>query len=173
MNDSIKDVYIEKAVDIWCKALHRPAFDNGDDSPNGGLGMLLATGNCATDQAKVDMVAAVEKFRAKLTANLKDERDAESYFSVHLHTDYNPCQELAVAAENTGITENMFSIKSSVACYGSTVETSFGYGAPTTYYYYFGGHWILTKSRLDESERPAILGAILDGRIEGFESEEA
>lgn len=167
----IPDYIIEKAVDIWCKSLHRPKFDNGDKSENGFFGMALAGVNCRNDQNKINIEEAVEKFRINLTNNLKKQRDEDKYFSPWLGTDYGPSKDLADAAVGTGITSSMFSIKSNVYMDENHVSASFGYGAQDTNYYRIGDKWILMKSRLDESEREQILKSIVAGVLTGFEIE--
>lgn len=173
MSDKVEDYLIEKAVDIWCERLHRPIFDNGDPSETGFLGMGLASMNCEASKGGLDMAEAVQKFRGNLISNLKAKRDEEEYFYAYLSVDYGPSQELAEAAEGTGITDSMFSIKSTVQISEDHVSASFGYGAPATNFYKYDGKWILLKSRLAESERDAILKAISQGLINGFEIEEA
>ncbi len=167
--EKVHDNIIEKAVDIWCKALHNPKFDNGDKSETGFLGMALASMNCDHDKNTISMEDAVEKFRNKLISSLKIKRDNDKYFSAWLDTDYGPCQELSEAAEGTGIKNSMFSIKSQVMINSDCVVSRFGYGASSTYCWPVSdGRWVLTKSHLSPEERGAILAAILDGRLEGF-----
>lgn len=167
MKYTIPDYLIEKTVDIWCKALHTPKFDNGDNSMAGAITSGLMISNNDAARGKVDMPEAIEKFRVNLTKILKG-----FDYSHLLSVDYGPCQELADAAEGTGITDSMFSIKSSVYTADDHVSASFGYAAPSTKFYKVGDKWVLTKSELDADERDEILNAIIDGRLKGFTIED-
>ena len=168
MKNKVEDCYIEKGVDIWCKALLRPKFDNGDQSQNGSIGMALASINCQNDTDKINLIDAVEMFRKKLTEILKSERDKNKYKFSWLSVDYSPCVALTNAAEGTGITSSMFSIKSDVCICDDYVTSRFGYDDSTSYHYKMSDEWIVTKSCIHITERQEILNAILAGKIKGF-----
>src|SRR5690242_165985 len=70
------DIIIERAVELWCRALRVPLHDNGDKSEHGFMGFALV--NMVSDAAIKevdDYPAAIERFREILTARLKHDRD--------------------------------------------------------------------------------------------------
>ncbi len=174
MNESMTDLMIAKGVDIWCRSLKNPKFDNGDDSHVGALGMSIMSMNCDTEHQKINLDDSIEKFRENLSRILMEKKESNGHsFCAWLSCDYGPCKELSNAAEGTGINESMFSIKSSVIIQEDYITSTFGYGSTGVNYYNFGGKWILLKSRLDPQERDFILSAVLDGRIKGFSMEDS
>jgi hypothetical protein len=48
------DQLLERAVELWCRALARPKFNNGDGSVAGFLAQHLQRENLSYDQAQVD-----------------------------------------------------------------------------------------------------------------------
>jgi hypothetical protein len=182
------DIIIERAVELWCRALAHPRFDNGDTGSNGGLVMALATINAgaAIDKAG-DFSAAIERFRTILTDKLKWNRDhhgettgttspsgrAETvYFDRHIGADYGPCKILADAATEAGIPHGAFSWKSDVSLYqDDCVVARFGYAAESVYHYPLkDGRWPICE--LSGRDMPKIIAAIEDGMLQGFTVEE-
>ena len=43
MSTKVNDLIIERAVDLWCRKLHSPVFDNGDDSAHGFMTSAFAS----------------------------------------------------------------------------------------------------------------------------------
>ena len=176
MREEIPDLMIDRAVEVWCRALGAPKFDNGDDSENGVMGMGLAA-MLANTTRKADHLEAIERFRSILSRNLKEVRDKEGqripgdedrtyWLNTHLSTDYHPCGELSDAADEAGIDASQFSIKSSVFFARDYVSTSFGYAAPSTYHYPLeGGGWLITQCRLEGDDKEKIIAAALDGTL--------
>jgi len=183
MSDDAKvpDIIIERAVELWCRALKRPEKDNGDQSYHGAIGRGMAEANMEAQIAKVDdYPAAIERFREILVKRLKFARDHEGeltgkgagsahperYRLTHgLHCDYNPDRELAEAAEEAGLPLSAFSWKSDVSYYGGkAVSTSFGYGVGDTYHYPLSdGRWLVCK--LQGEDMPKIVKAVEEGHL--------
>lgn len=188
------DRIIDRAVDLWCRELRAPRFDNGDRSFIGAVGMGLAQNLARTEIEKVDdWVAAVERFSVELSTRLKflrdnDERprpqeeyDAEKrgttgyvsanyYFDGHLDVDYHPSRRLAEAAEKAGVPTSAFSIKSSVYVGENFVETRFGYGADLVNHYPLpDGRWLLTTLRGSDMRKVVeyVMGGQPSFEIEG------
>jgi hypothetical protein len=146
--EKISDRIINKAVDLWCKKLVAPSFDNGDKSERGFMAAGL-TGMVVEKETEGihDMADRIEKFRAAVTdelIRLRDNPGKDECFSFGLDTDYHPCRILAEAAEKAGIPESLFSWKSSVSMREDYVSTSFGYVAPYIRYYPLSdGRWLV------------------------------
>jgi hypothetical protein len=182
----VPDIIIDRAVDLWCRALHQPTFDNGDRSLTGFLGMGLAGMLADTEIKKVsDWAATIEKFRHELSTKLKFLRDnegrprpaedierdkaagerwvADTYYCHHiLSVDYHPGRELAAAADRAGVPHGAFSIKSSVHFEAEYVIAHFGYGAPAIYHYPLpDGRWLLTQ--LSGADMPKVIEYVLGG----------
>lgn len=86
---------VDAAVNWWKQAIESPRYDNGDDSPTGGMVTMLAM--MAEKPKSSD---SVEAFGAALAEILKaDERVAQQ----GLHVDYNPEGALYDAAQKAGM----------------------------------------------------------------------
>lgn len=171
MKHYASDQLIEKAVDIWCKKLNDPIFDNGDTSDTGDMSFLLATINIINDKSKVDnMNERIEIFRDTLTRELKRLRDNPSeWFPTWLDVDYGPCKILSDSAKKAGIPESQFSCKSSVAFRENYVSASFGYGAPYINYYPMpSGRWLVTSLTGINSEMDKIIQSADNDNQLGF-----
>jgi hypothetical protein len=155
---------IDRAVDLWCRALRSPRFDNGDQSQAGFYTMALATMNSDNaTPAQNEYEAAIERFRVALTSDLKgrawDQRPYE-----FLGCDYNPDKTLAKAAQLAGVPLSNFSWKSDVILMEDYVRAKWGYGAPDWYHYPLpDGRWMVCQ--LSGESMPAIIAAVLDGRL--------
>lgn len=168
MREKATDKAIERAVDIWCRALHNPKFDNGDKSDSGFFGMALSSSNSQNDRNGIDMSELVGKFKVELTAELKRLRDSEDYFPSWLDSDYGPCKILGEIADKVGIPHSQFSYKSSVSIHDDYVSCSFGYGAPRIYHYPLpGGKWLVTDL-CGHSDLEKVKQHVLDGNSIGF-----
>jgi len=167
--ENIPDVMIERAVELWCRKLHDPVFDNGDKTEQGFFTGVLANTNIQADKNKIDdMGVRVEKFRKALVRTLKTERDSADYFYGHLSVDYAPCIELGLAANEAGIPESQFSCKSAVAIFEGWVVASFGYAAESTYHYPLpDGKWLVTS--LVGSDINKVIKQVMDGNLMGLE----
>ncbi len=175
------DIIIERAVELWCRALKRPVYDNGDNSLSGVLGNALQVMVADQQIAKLsDFNAAIEKFRVALVERLKFQRDHHMEFTGQkrpngepdrvwfdrcLGVDYHPNLDLKAAADVAGIPSSAFSIKSRVSFYSrDCVMSSFGYGAPYQYHYPLpDGRWLICE--LSGEQMPLILAAVMDGRL--------
>lgn len=177
------DIIIERAVELWCRALAHPRFDNGDGGPSGGVVMVLATINAGADIDRAgDYSAAIERFRTILAEKLKWNRDHQGerkdgsdrtvYFDRTIGVDYGPCATLADAATEAGIPHSAFSWKSDVSFYyDDCVVARFGYGAHPVYHYPLkDGRWLVCE--LNGRDMPKIIAAIEAGRLPEFMVEE-
>ena len=168
MRTSQPDRIIERAVELWCRKLHNPVFDNGDDTPQGFLSEGLAAMVIENDKEKMpDREAQIERFRKALVLNLKAIRDRDDYFPLWLDVDYGPCKELAEAAETAGIPHSQFSCKSSVSMLDDCVSTSFGYGAERVNHHPMpDGRWLITT--LTRSDISKVIDDAMDGNHLGL-----
>lgn len=164
------DNLIEKAVDIWCKAIHNPIHDNGDDSEQGFMGSLLISMNTqSSKEGMSNIVKQVEIFRDELTSRLKGQNENDR-LNRWLDVDYHPCSLLMECAEKADIPANMFSIKSCVAIYDDHIDVRFGYSAKSVKYYPLpDGRWLLTSLSGDDISK--IIKHVMDSNSIGFEVE--
>lgn len=171
MNQEISDKIIDRAVEIWCRSLHNPKFDNGDKSFNGFMGQSLAQMNIDADKSKIDgMEQRIESFRTELAAAIKSELKERSY--VWLDVDYSPCKILADAAEKAGIPHSLFSVKSGVTLNPGHAAASFGYGAEHQNHYPLAdGGWLITT--LSGSDIAKVIEQVEAGNSMGFTVEPA
>lgn len=178
--DTVSDQIIERAVELWCRALRRPKFDNGDTSPNSIFGQALADMAINAAVVKVDDYdAAIDRFRSALTQKLKFLRDNDGlptgkegkygpetyYFDRHLGVDYHPDRDLAEAADEAGLPHRLFSVKSSVSFFSpACVVSSFGYRARQQNHYPLSdGSWLVCGIQGDDMS--AIIAAVEAGRL--------
>jgi len=125
VKNKVPDYIIERAAELWCRALRKPKFDMGADSFNGVMSQVMA-GMVAEHAQKStsDLDARIDAFGVALANNLKFLRDVEDrkaipegrekYFTYDLYTDYAPNQVLRDAAADSGILIDLFPWKSSV-----------------------------------------------------------
>ena len=170
---SQSDQIIERAVELWCRKLHNPVFDNGDDSARGFMGSCLASTLIESDKEKMpDREGQIEKFREALTVHLKAVRDKDEYFPRWLDVDYGPCKELGDAADKAGIPHSQFSCKSSVSMLDDCVGTTFGYGAERVLHHPTpDGRWLITT--LSGSDIDKVIKEIMSGNLMGMVVEDA
>lgn len=177
--ENVPDIIIDRAVELWCRALARPRFDNGDSSTNGGFAMALHIINAGRDRDQVNYGEAIERFRRILSAQLKEARDKngqptgrqgpngpEFYrLERHLGTDH-PDPALAKAATEAGVPHSAFSWKSTVSFYDDgCVSASFGYGAPHFNHYPLSdGSWLVCQLRGEDM--PKIIAAVESGVLD-------
>ena len=130
--EKISDKIIDRAVELWCRKLKKPVFNNGDDSEAGFIGGMLATLNMDVDKVKIfDMEKSINIFRKELSIKLKQLRDNPKegeYFTPWLDVDYGPCKTLSEVADKAGIPYSQFSCKTFISMRKECVTTSFGYG---------------------------------------------
>lgn len=176
----VPDLIIDRAVELWCRALATPLHDNGDRSEAGFITRGMAAMNAESAIAEVDdYAAAIERFRERLSTTLKFQRDNEgkptgetnSWGDVHYHlerhleTDYRPCETLAAAAREAGVPAKAFSWKSDVSFWADDhVSSKFGYAAQTLYHYPLSdGSWLICELR--GPQMPLIIKAVEEGRL--------
>ena len=161
---------IDRGVDLWCKKLFTPEFNNGDETIQGNMCEILATETIMSVKSKIpDLENRVEKFRKELTDILR-ESISEYGFHAYLRVDYHSCQELAEAATKAEIPLCLLSVKSSVEIYEDHVSSSFGYGSPyINHFPLLDGRWLLTdlRGKLD-GDFQKILQHVHDGNSLGF-----
>ncbi len=120
----LTDGQIQAAVNWWADKVARPKMDNGDDSPAGGIGMMLGmllVKPVASEQQEV--------FKAALSKKLKE--NGTPWLSV----DYGPDRLLGEAMEEAGISLHNAPWKTSMSFYDGKVTVSYGYGAPSVQIY--------------------------------------
>lgn len=166
MREKVPDLIISKAVDIWCKKLFNPVYDNGDNSEHGAIGHMLATMNIQKDKSKItDLAGSVEKFRKVITAELIRLRDSPAkneHFPSWLDVDYGPCKVLGDAADKAGIPPSLFSCKSAVLMRPRSIAAHFGYCGNYVYYYPLpNGGWLLTSITADAAEMVKIINSAM------------
>ena len=172
----IPDVIIKRAVELQCRKLFTPKFDNGDNSDSGFIGSCLATINIHNAKSCTDdLPGKVEVFRVSLTKALIKSRDDElegsGCFNSWLDVDYHPCETLRNAAKEAGIPESLFSCKSTVDIRHNCVTESFGYGAETFFHYQLlDGRWLITS--LSGSDIDKIKEQVMNGSDLGLTIEE-
>jgi hypothetical protein len=179
--EPMPDFIIERAAELWARKLHDPRFDNGDDSPHGGVTFALATLNIARAQdadTTNDFDAKVAAFKTALIERLTFDRDHEGetraetgravYLDTFLSVDYHPDEALSMSATAAGIDHRLFSVKSDVtmrASYNGSlpyVTTKFGYGAPSDYHYRLSdGRWLIC--RLSGDHMATVIAAVEAG----------
>ena len=168
MRKEISNQIIGRAVELWCRSLFNPAFNNGDNSEAGAMGHMLATMNMQNAKAGVDdLRSRVEIFRKTLIANLIKKRDGGDYFNCWLDTDYHPCADLAEAAAIAGIPNSLFSCKSSVMMREGCVNSSFGYGIEGQNHYPLpDGKWLITT--LSGGDIDKVINQVIEGNLMGL-----
>lgn len=169
----IPNKIISRAVEMWCRKLYTPVFDNGDSSSNGGVGQMLATMIIQSDKEEIDdMDRRVDEFREILTSDLIARRDGDGYFPHWVDVDYHPCEVLANAADKAGIPHSQFSCKSSISIYPDKISVSFGYGAENKNHYLLpDGRWLITTLTGGKDDMRKIFDHVLNGNIMGFDVE--
>lgn len=169
--DKVPDKFIERGVELWCRELRKPEFNNGS---NNFLVNAMAFLNIKQDRDNTpDMETRIEVFRVALTENLKKKKDGEECFYCWLSTDYAPNRILAEAAEEAGIPKSQFSCKSSVCIENTHVSASFGYGAKTINHYPLpNGDWLITDL-CGDSDMEKIFKHVENGNKIGFQVEKA
>jgi hypothetical protein len=179
--EPMPDFIIERAAELWARKLYDPRFDNGDDTPHGGITFALATMNIARaqDAETADgFPAKVAAFKAALIERITFDRDHEGekregtdrniYLDTFLSVDYHPDEALAAAANAAGIKHSLFSVKSDVAMHSSYngsvpfVTAKWGYGAPDDYHYRLSdGRWLIC--RLSGDHMATVIAAVEAG----------
>lgn len=124
MNTRHDEKLIETAVEWWVKKVTEKAHhDNGDNSKDSSLAMLLADlGAEPVSDAKAEI------FRNVLVELIIDSLDRMGMVS--LDVDYNPCTILVEAAEKAEISEFNFPYKTSMIITETEVNVYDGYAAP-------------------------------------------
>ena len=119
---AISEVQAKAAAAWWRKAIERPKFDNGDDSPNGGMAGVLALTLAARNRASTERL---DVFEAQLARALTG---ANAWNGVGV--DYHPDQLLAGAADIADVDQSLFPWKTRMRFDGGGVQVSHGYRAP-------------------------------------------
>lgn len=158
----LDDRCIDRAVELWVRALRKPKFDNGAyDTPNLIANSLAA--NFAAKELSKELEEAnafeakLEVFRRDLSEKIKKRRDSDQHLYRRLGVDYHPDTYLRESAEVAGISVGLFSIKSDVSFYNHFVQASFGYGAEDVNHYPLdggleAGNWLITTLRGSDIE---------------------
>jgi ABC-type branched-subunit amino acid transport system substrate-binding protein len=113
------------AAKWWAEKVTFPTFNNGDDSRAAGIAGMLAAMNSkpVTNDQKVE-------FTQNLALAIGEAMSTQPV--VYLDVDYHPCQILANAAKQSGVSDDNFPWKHSMRIYTNkgTIEVSAGYRDP-------------------------------------------
>lgn len=187
----IPDYIIERAANIWSKALFFPIYDNGDKRKEGEFVEALQVINATNAVFKTsDLGKKIYRFNACLISRLtfsqhhqgkdrpaevieKEKALGRQYvpekymFEKYLTVDYHPCRILSEVAEEVGIPFSLFSIKSEVYIGDYYVRSRFGYTAETHYHYKLPSQdkWLVINSLLSEKDLDVALEVVMDGRL--------
>lgn len=138
-------IVVDRAVVLWKDMLAAPKYDNGDDSPTGGLAFVMMA-----MMPKNNIPEVLDAFGKALREKLVTPQHYESHGSkwssyvMSLDVDYWPCKELSEAAQSAGL-EMQFPIKTHMHLYDDRLSVSCGYGAETKYHYPLSdGRWLVT-----------------------------
>lgn len=171
-NQSVVEVLVARAVELWCRELKSTRYINGEVNP---LVEATALARIEISQSSIDdLDRRIEIFRGHLTSNLMNcyHRHLESpdfkrygtYFYGELDTDYHPNKLMADAADLSGIPHKLFSVKSSVAIMNGYIECKFGYAQGYTYQYPLGdGRWLTTTLKGSKEDMDKILTSVVNG----------
>lgn len=175
----VPDNIIDRAVELWCRALRLPRHDNGDDSARGFMTLGLVGMTVDAEMAKMnDLDERIERFRQALAERMKftQANDGQPtgkqgqhgpetyYFDRFLSVDYGPDPDLRFAADIADIPYSLFSWKSTVQIHATHVCSSFGYGAGYLYHYPLtDGSWLIC--RLSGDDMPTITKAVEAGLL--------
>lgn len=159
---------VYRAVDLWCKALLNPIFDNGDNGEVGAMTAALGEINIAAElKIEPNLSAKIEVFRKDLTSRIEEQLNSNSRRTVYLDTDYAPSGLLAESARAAGIPGTLFSIKSHVSICDDSVSSTFGYSSERSNHYpLFDGRWLVTT--LTGSDMTKIINQIETGQDLGL-----
>jgi hypothetical protein len=97
---------VDKVVSFWVeKSFNTPLNqNNGDDSPNGGIGFLLMNFASQSANFAVDN-QQIEDFKSSLTNQLMELEGKPIHHAVILDVDYHPCRILAKACQDSGVSD--------------------------------------------------------------------
>lgn len=142
----ISNNLVDRAVDLWCKALLNPFFDHGDNGEVGAMTAALGEINISAElKNEPNLSAKIEVFRKDLTARIKEQLSSNSRRYVYLETDYAPSGLLSESARAAGIPGTLFSIKSHVSISDDSVSSSFGYSSERCNHYPLSNNrWLVT-----------------------------
>ncbi|KEI95010.1 hypothetical protein N496_18765 (plasmid) [Clostridium botulinum A2B3 87] len=143
MSKSIKEISII-ASEWWADKVINPKFDNGDDSSNGELAMVLAL--MATKS--IDNIAK-DKFINFLSNSIEEMLNKGN--NVTLDVDYHACRELSEAGKYAGISESNFPWKTTMWIDKNHVSVSYGHRAKEEYLYVNKTYWQFKISSLKNS----------------------
>jgi len=129
---------IAAATEWWAdKVCGICKFDNGDDSPMGGMTSMLAmlgqvSAPTPTDDQRGKFIAALSEIILKAaTRHTEHGRDLVDFCST-LGVDYGPDPELSDAADAAGISGSQFPCKTVMWVRSGDVAVRYGYGADET-----------------------------------------
>lgn len=136
MREAPNEQIVDRAVELWKRALADPVYDNGGD----GLASVLA--GMAKQNSTADVL---EAFGVALKAALMTPGQY-GYLDI-LSVDYDPDPTLRAAAEKAGLLTK-FPWKTRMFINPDCVAFSQGYGAPDVYHYPLpDGRWLVTRLR--------------------------
>lgn len=119
--------YYEVAAKWWGDKLRNVglgSFNNGDDSPIGGMVMVMATALAIDEKPSGSNIDIFEK---RLSEAIKENMERTTY--MQLTCDYNPCSMLYDIANELNISTSCFPWKTTMEIIQDRVRVSCGYGA--------------------------------------------
>jgi hypothetical protein len=171
--DKVPKIMIERAVELWCRELKKPKFDNGDDSPDGLIASALFSIVRKKHTSNINnMDERIELFRTILTSKLFELRSKNEYFQ-RLSVDYGPETLLRDASEKAGIPVSQFSMKSSIYIEHKRICSRFGYSGDTLNHYPLSNErWLVTTLMgtdidkvIDSVDNGNPLGLSIEGEL--------
>jgi len=117
----LSEKQIEVAVNWWAEKIVVPKFDNGDNSPTGGVTVALAL--MASTRVSEDKIGP---FKEALIEGLK----TNPFAMQGIHVDYGPCEILHDAMVKADIPTNNAPWKTNMSFHDGGVRVSYGYGQP-------------------------------------------
>ncbi len=156
----------KRAAELWKRMLRRPKFDNGDQSGNSGVAVMLA--HMIPTNITEELLDA---FADKLVSLIMtpDEKDPEYFPNSRMHVDYGPCHVLSGAAESVGL-KIEFPWQTNMWVHADSLSVRHGYGAETVFHYALeNGKWLVTT--LSGPEIDKIKRYVVDGTLPEFKVE--
>ena len=170
--DRLPDNIIDRACELWVRAMRAPIYDNGDKSPQGLLAEALVASLPRNSDEPV-----LAKFRQELKRILSEPFTYEPFREGadpwvarvdSLLVDYHPDQPLRTAAERAGL-KTEFPWKTSMHLEHGVVSFRQGYGAHTVYHYPLdSGLWLVTTLRGADRDVDALLDFARSGQRADF-----
>ena len=122
----------KKAADWWCGQVEgHTKFDNGDQSQQGGVAMIMATMLASHEKQKLSD-DSVKIFHEKIMEYVQEKLTENPEYTVRLSSDYSPDHELSQLCSAASIPGTLMPWKTRMwISMKDGVRVSCGYGAET------------------------------------------